>query len=91
MRLACECPCATAKFLDGLSDHKQQRYGGSVGKSMNAVELASFQRVVVVTSGSAFGDLSPPVSAGARLLDPVSAHCGRAESTTNGREAKRKG
>src|SRR6266581_4578189 len=25
MRLACECPCATAKFLDGLSDHTRHR------------------------------------------------------------------
>lgn len=50
MRLACECPCATAKFLDVLSDHTRQRYGESVGKSMNAVELASSQRVVAVTS-----------------------------------------
>ncbi len=49
MRLACECPPATAKFLDGLPEPTRQCYGGSLGKSMNAVELASSRRVVVVT------------------------------------------
>ena len=46
---------ASAQFLDdavvrdGLPDHTRQCYGGSVGKSMNAVELASSQRVIVET------------------------------------------
>ena len=29
MRSACECPSVSVKFLGGLSDYTQQRYGGS--------------------------------------------------------------
>jgi hypothetical protein len=42
-------PMRHRQIFRWMSDHTRQRYDGSVGKSMNAVELASSQRVVVMT------------------------------------------
>jgi hypothetical protein len=55
-----------AVVRNGLADHAQACYGGSIRKSMKAVELAVFQKIVGVTSP--LRSLNPvPGEHGARL------------------------